>query len=243
MLYVIIGFLVIVVLGLIAFNSKIIPVNPITNWQQLHKMLSVQMAALTGLLAGAIPAAVKLQTMLPDMQAIQALHNLTSSPAYQTFVSALGFFIIIARAWQQGSLSGDAVVSAANQLSSQNVPQTAPKQTGHVAIGFLALLVALASLTALLLPGCATTPTPLDIAYDAQTTADFAYKSIPPLLKSKTITVATAKKIVDAADAVNAAASVVEAAGTGATAAQTAALTAALSDLTTILPAQPAPTK
>lgn len=104
MLYVLIGFLLLVILVLLVFRSPRIGVNPIENWQQLHKMLSVQLSALAGLMVSAIPALEALHEQLPQIESIRSIHGLTSSPGYQLSAGLLSFVVIVARAWKQGSL-------------------------------------------------------------------------------------------------------------------------------------------
>jgi hypothetical protein len=181
-LYIVIGFLAAVILALLAFRSRNIPVNPISNWGDLHKMLSVQLAVLTGTLGSMIPLAEQLQTSLPELQSIQSLHALTSSAGYQTFVALLAFCIPIARAWKQGKL--------AQPTTDTQAP--AQKQQGGYARPALLALVAAASL---LLFGCQTlglnsTQTVDQDLLEAESTATTALSVATDLLVQRKITLA-----------------------------------------------------
>lgn len=104
MLYIVIGFLLVVVLVQFAFRHPTSGIDAVATWRDLQKNLSVKLAVLDGFLGSAVPVMEKLNDALPQLSTIQALHGLTSSTDYQTFCAVLAFAIPLARQWRQGSL-------------------------------------------------------------------------------------------------------------------------------------------
>ena len=228
-LYIIIGFLVIIIAVLFAFKSPKIGINPIDNWQQLYKMLSVQLAALAGTLVTMIPLVDQLNSQLPEISSISAFHSLTSSPAYQTFAAIVSFAAILARSWKQGALTPPVI---AEQKESAK-----DKQSGLVSPLFL--LIVLAStiiLTAIGLTSCATTPapqTPKQAIVYIEAAAALGGNLAHQLYVNKAITKAEEADVLKASLSVSAAVTTANALlASGDTASAQAALTAVAGDVT-----------
>ena len=103
MLIAFITFTVLVAVIIYCLRSPAIRLQAIDNVRQLHKMLSVRIAALAGVLELLIPGAQEIQADLPQLEGVQQLHAITSSTAYQTAVALLSLFVIVARAIKQSS--------------------------------------------------------------------------------------------------------------------------------------------
>lgn len=104
MIYVVAGFLLLVVLLQLAFRHPTSGVDPVATWREMQKRWSVRVAALTGFMGSAVPVMKQLSDALPQLSTVQALHGLTSDPTYQTFCALLAFAIPFVQQWRQGSL-------------------------------------------------------------------------------------------------------------------------------------------
>lgn len=105
MLEVAIVFLLLVIIVQLAFKHPTSGVDPVASWRDIQKTLSAKVAAIGGFLMTMIPVIDQLNEAVPEINAIQSLHELTSAHPYQLATGLLTFAGIVARRWRQGSLT------------------------------------------------------------------------------------------------------------------------------------------